>query len=405
MTGNRAIAIGTFAASLAAGALAQPAATDLGTLTVGTPVTVSGIPIGPGGIVWYTITLPSDAAQPLYLDIDTEGSTLAPSNDTEVGVYDSSGNLRATDDDDGSGFLTALSFGASSPTRPLTGGVAFNGRDGSLPAGTYYVSVSAFNSTFGTTGWAVASTSANTGTAVLNLRYNTVPPPPPGTYPETGDAGDLPATAQQAAGQFGSLNAIVGAIASTTDADLYIIEICDSANFSASTVGGATLDTQLWLFRPDGTAIVFNDDHVGGTTLQSTITNQYIPGNGTYLLGISAYDRDPDGAGGAIWIDTPFRSERTPDGPGAPGPVIAWSGSGASGGYQINLTGACFPGLPPCDGDVDGDRDIDLTDLAILLTHFGMPSGATRADGDLDGDGDVDLTDLAILLSRFGTSC
>lgn len=57
-----------------------------------------------------------------------------------------------------------------------------------------------------------------------------------------------------------------------------------------------------------------------------------------------------------------------------------------------------------CAGDLDADGTVALSDLAILLSHFGM-SGATSADGDLDGDWDVDLADLAGLLSRFGTTC
>ncbi|MFN0138051.1 MAG: dockerin type I domain-containing protein [Phycisphaerae bacterium] len=92
-----------------------------------------------------------------------------------------------------------------------------------------------------------------------------------------------------------------------------------------------------------------------------------------------------------------------------------------TGAYQWNITVpagetvtvAAYVGLnsipsadlPPCPGDVDGDQDVDLTDLAFLLTNFGLPSGAEREDGDLDGDGDVDLTDLATLLSLFGTAC
>jgi probable HAF family extracellular repeat protein len=59
----------------------------------------------------------------------------------------------------------------------------------------------------------------------------------------------------------------------------------------------------------------------------------------------------------------------------------------------------------PCPGDVNSDRVVELADLAILLAHFGTPSGATLADGDLDGNGRVDLSDLAILLSHFGTTC
>ncbi len=58
-----------------------------------------------------------------------------------------------------------------------------------------------------------------------------------------------------------------------------------------------------------------------------------------------------------------------------------------------------------CPGDLDGDDDIDLSDLAELLSHYGMTSGAMPYDGDLNCDGDVDLSDLAALLSVYGTTC
>jgi C1A family cysteine protease len=59
---------------------------------------------------------------------------------------------------------------------------------------------------------------------------------------------------------------------------------------------------------------------------------------------------------------------------------------------------------PDCPEDLNGDGEIDLSDLAILLTNYGI-TGAAPEDGDLDGDGDVDLTDLSALLAVYGTSC
>jgi len=44
-------------------------------------------------------------------------------------------------------------------------------------------------------------------------------------------------------------------------------------------------------------------------------------------------------------------------------------------------------------------------DLAILLPNYGTTGGANYEDGDLDGDGDVDLSDLASLLAVYGTIC
>jgi len=53
-------------------------------------------------------------------------------------------------------------------------------------------------------------------------------------------------------------------------------------------------------------------------------------------------------------------------------------------------------------GDLDGDGDVDLSDLAQLLANYGVTSGATYEMGDIDGDGDVDLSDLAALLANYG---
>jgi len=61
---------------------------------------------------------------------------------------------------------------------------------------------------------------------------------------------------------------------------------------------------------------------------------------------------------------------------------------------------------PPLAGDVNLDGCVTLSDLAELLAHYGMTSGAYWEIGDVhpypDGDGDVDLSDLAELLGHYG---
>ena len=78
-------------------------------------------------------------------------------------------------------------------------------------------------------------------------------------------------------------------------------------------------------------------------------------------------------------------------------------------GGSLELVGGFWPAVGGedefCFGDLDGDNAIGLADLAQLLGHYGMTSGAEYEDGDLDGDGDVDLADLAALLGVYGTTC
>lgn len=75
-------------------------------------------------------------------------------------------------------------------------------------------------------------------------------------------------------------------------------------------------------------------------------------------------------------------------------------------GHFLGVGTGCDPNPcpPECVGDVDGDGDTDLADLARLLSAYGCFAGQPCYDpaADLDNDGDVDLTDLAILLGDYG---
>jgi hypothetical protein len=50
--------------------------------------------------------------------------------------------------------------------------------------------------------------------------------------------------------------------------------------------------------------------------------------------------------------------------------------------------------------DLNNDDAVDVFDLEILLDNFGM-SSPTQADGDLDGDGQINLRDLSLLLVQY----
>lgn len=160
-----------------------PMASDLGTLASGA-TSASGTLSTTDRVKWYKFTTGGDAAAGIgtFLDVDTEGSALVGvNNDTEIGLYSSSGALIGTDDDDGSGLLSQLTFGAGTrPAAPPTGGgslgEAYDGRDGMLPAGTYYLAIGSYNTVF-SEGFLVTAGTDNTGSFRININTTAVPAP------------------------------------------------------------------------------------------------------------------------------------------------------------------------------------------------------------------------------------
>jgi hypothetical protein len=77
---------------------------------------------------------------------------------------------------------------------------------------------------------------------------------------------------------------------------------------------------------------------------------------------------------------------------------VLCSGSEADNVWLIQ---GLFGNIP---GDLDGDGDVDLNDLAILLATYGTCAGdpGYNPAADLDGSGCIDLSDLATLLSNYG---
>jgi hypothetical protein len=119
--------------------------------------------LGAREILWYTLILPVDvtSASGLSLEINTLGSSLSISNDTEIALYDAFGNKIAENDDIGGGnLLSRLVFGA--------------GGSSDLTAGVYFIGAGGYNTTWSNV--FPSSTSSYTGNLVLNIVTN-VPEP------------------------------------------------------------------------------------------------------------------------------------------------------------------------------------------------------------------------------------
>lgn len=176
-----------------------------------------------------------------------------------------------------------------------------------------------------------------------------------GVWGESGDAGDVPGTAQDTVGPAAqALTQIQGNYTSDT-ADVYRITINDGNAFSATTESGALWDTMLTLFDATGKGVLQNDD-TSGTSKRSTIpAGQGLPA-GTYLLAISNFSCDPSGVAPPPnpSVDV-FIFPRTDNGDTSTnlrGPDVAnkgdlvtldkWDNTSSGGDYTIFLTGVTF---------------------------------------------------------------
>jgi hypothetical protein len=75
--------------------------------------------------------------------------------------------------------------------------------------------------------------------------------------------------------------------------------------------------------------------------------------------------------------------------------------------YQVNQVKDIYAKVElkqhGCEGDFNGDNQVDNTDAAIIAAQYGMP--CLNITTDMDGDCDVDDMDLDIFKKLLGTKC
>lgn len=162
-----------------------------------------------------------------------------------------------------------------------------------------------------------------------------------------------------------------------------------------------------------------NSDFPGGdpgSTLLGSYTVTDLPGDGAHVFPVDV-SATPLSLPEDIWIEFDF-SDSPEAGLVLYNPPTVGSGADLFEVHGVDVFVFGYPHIanfglelttgedqPRCHGDLDGDWDRDLADLAEMLGHYGETTGVLYENGDLDEDGDVDLADLADMLGVYGEPC
>lgn len=205
-------------------------------------------------------------------------------------------------------------------------------------------------------------------------------------YVEIGDAGSSATTAQTTGGVAGlALTSITGLIGATADADFFLITISNPLLFSATTVGGSQVDTQLYLFTESGLPIYLNDD-ANGSSLQSTLPAGSVLGPqaaGTYILGVSVSGVDPvNSSNQTLFAPAVFSTDLRGPASNTFGTVAGVFDNSAfadSGAYTITLTGAVTAVPEPATNALLGAGAVLMGLAALRRRRSGSRSSPTAA--------------------------
>lgn len=160
-------------------------------------------------------------------------------------------------------------------------------------------------------------------------------------------------------------------------------------------VGGITFQYNIW-YKPQfngGTPskcgpndLVLTNPN-SSTDIRSNLFNNWTAGDYTLVSGSPAISFVPTSTGCVA-----------NDYSGAVRPNAAHTASCSAGAYESSDSGSPGGGIL---GDLNSDGHVNITDLSILLSHYGI--AGTAAQGDINSDGSINVLDLSILLSHYGT--
>ena len=85
------------------------------------------------------------------------------------------------------------------------------------------------------------------------------------------------------------------------------------------------------------------------------------------------------------------------------GVVLAWSDDRGGGkdiyGQRVNSDGSLGPPMSDCEGDVDGDGVVGVSDVLAAIADWGV---CVDCPADINGDGVVDVSDLLLIIGAWG---
>jgi len=342
-----------------------------------------------GGAFDITIEIvdPAGAAPTVFTDLGEIGTSAASTLfetcgsdfDTEIGVYDATGNLVANNDD-ACGLQSRLTLG--------------------LPQGEYWFAVSGFNTTYDSTGWGVnvSPTSASGFASGIAGSASFGP-----TFIGSGEVEWY---------KFSIADG--GAPQPPVAMDLGILGGSGSYDINSF---GSDFDTELGLYNSNGNLLANNDD--AGGTLQSQVIQSL--GEGVYYIALGGFNTVYSGLFGV----TPGNASGNY--------ILTVNGQIESSGFHASQTISWFSfevsdsGPVDCLGDIaddfgftvaDGggpDGVVDFGDFVALLGLIGPCAGGvpgclgdiaddfgfTVADGG-GPDGVVDFGDFVALLGLIG---